>query len=57
MRGNLHSATNNIFHTTEVALRIFLNHFAASVRSRNETDGDSITLVIRRCRQWPRGNR
>ena len=35
MRRNLRSATNNIFHTTAVALATFLNRFAASVRSRN----------------------
>ena len=30
----MRSATNNIFHTTAVALATFLNRFAASVRSR-----------------------
>ena len=46
MRRNFRSATNNIFHTTAVALATFLNRFAASVRSRNAANGDSITLLV-----------
>jgi len=51
------SATNSSFQITAVAFAPFLNRFAASVRNLSAANGDSITLVVRRCRQCACGYR
>src|SRR5215813_8866469 len=55
-RRKVDSATCNSFQITAVAFSTFLNRFAAVVRSRTVANGDSTTLLVRKCTQCSRGN-
>ena len=50
------SATRSNRQMIAVAFSTFLKRFAAEVRSRTAANGDSTTLVVRRCRQCSFGN-
>lgn len=52
----LFSATSSVFQITAVAFFTFLKRLAAPVRSRTVANGDSTTLVVRRCFQCSFGN-
>src|SRR4029434_7206264 len=55
-RRKVDSATCNTFQINAVAFSTFLKRLAAVVRNRTVANGDSTTLLVRKCGQCSRGN-